>query len=158
MEQLAGTTAVVTGASSGIGRAYARALADAGANVVLVGRNAERLRQVAQSLPGEHLAVPVDVSADGGASEIIGAATDRFGSIDVLLANAGLYLPGDFAEADLAEVRALLDVNVFGAMALVREARHAVVHPRRATPTRRDRGSHGCDCPGRCPQRALGHR
>ncbi|WP_053385732.1 SDR family oxidoreductase [Leucobacter japonicus] len=127
MERIAGQTAVVTGASSGIGRAYARALADAGAHVVLVGRNEERLRSVADALPGEHLAVPIDVSVDGGAAEIVRAATERFGRIDVLLANAGLYLPGDFAEADLSAVRALLDVNVYGALAIVREVLPAMV-------------------------------
>lgn len=127
MEAVAGKVALVTGASSGIGRAYARALAAAGASVVLVGRNAERLHDVAGELAGEHLVVPSDVAADGNAAEIIKRAVERFGHIDIVLANAGLYLPGDFAEADLAAVRALLDVNIFGAMAIVREALPAMI-------------------------------
>lgn len=121
LKNISGKTAIVTGASSGIGRAYARALAEAGAHVVLVGRNEERLRAVALELPGEHFAVPIDVSTDGAAAEIVQAALEQFGRIDILLANAGLYLPGDFADADLSAVRSLLDVNVFGAMAIVRE-------------------------------------
>ncbi|MBL3699328.1 SDR family oxidoreductase [Leucobacter luti] len=127
MENVAAKVALVTGASSGIGRAYARALAEAGASVVLVGRNAERLREVAAELPGEHLAVPADVAETGSAAEIVRRAVEHFGRIDIVLANAGLYLPGDFAEADLAAVRALLDVNVFGAMAVIREALPAMI-------------------------------
>jgi len=127
METVAGKVALVTGASSGIGRAYARALAEAGASVVLVGRNAERLQAVVDDLPGEHLAVAADVAAEGSAAEIVSRAVERFGRIDILLANAGLYLPGDFADADLAAVRALLDVNVFGAMAVVREVLPAMI-------------------------------
>ncbi|WP_125099414.1 SDR family oxidoreductase [Leucobacter chromiireducens] len=127
MDNVTGKVALVTGASSGIGRAYARSLAEAGASVVLVGRNAERLREVASELPGEHLAVPADVAAEGSAAEILRLAVERFGRVDIVLANAGLYLPGDFAEADLAAVRALLDVNVFGAMAIIREALPAMI-------------------------------
>jgi ribitol 2-dehydrogenase len=114
--------AVVTGASSGIGRAYAQALAAEGAHVVLVGRHSARLHEAASALPGEqHLVVVADVAADGAAARIVAAASERFGQVDILLSNAGLYVPGDFAETDLAASRALLDVNVFGAMAIVRE-------------------------------------
>lgn len=127
METVADSVALVTGASSGIGRAYARALADAGASVVLVGRNEDRLRAVADALPGRHLVVAADVAVDGSAAEIVRRAVEHFGRIDILLANAGLYVPGDFADADLSEVRALLDVNVFGAMSIVREALPAMI-------------------------------
>ncbi|MGO1850641.1 SDR family oxidoreductase [Microbacterium sp.] len=113
--------AIVTGASSGIGRSYARALADEGAHVVLIGRNAERLDAVAEQLPGEHLTIALDVADDGAAAEIVRRTEERFGQVDVLLSNAGLYVPGAFAEADLAAVRSLLDVNVFGAISIVRE-------------------------------------
>ncbi|MBO1901068.1 SDR family oxidoreductase [Leucobacter weissii] len=127
METVAKKIALVTGASSGIGRAAARALASAGASVVLVGRDEGRLRSVADELPGDHLAVAADVSAEGGAAEILARAVERFGRVDIVLANAGLYLPGDFAAADLAAVRSLLDVNVFGVMAVVREALPAMI-------------------------------
>jgi ribitol 2-dehydrogenase len=122
-----GKVAIVTGASSGIGRSYARALAAHGAQVVLVGRNAERLADVAASLPGEHLALPGDVAEDGAAAEIVQRAVRRFDRVDILMSNAGLYLPGDYASADLAAVRALLDVNVFGAIAMVREVLPAMI-------------------------------
>lgn len=113
--------AIITGASSGIGRSYARALADESAHVVLVGRNAERLEAVAADLPGEHLVVAADMAEEGAAAAIVRRAEERFGQIDVLLSNAGLYVPGAFAEADLAAVRGLFDVNVYGAIAIVRE-------------------------------------
>lgn len=122
MDSLVDKIAVVTGASSGIGRSYARALADAGANVVLVGRNAERLESVAAGLPTETLTLAGDVASADFDRAVIEATLERFGRIDILLSNAGLYVPGDFAEADLGAVRELLSVNVFGAMAIVREA------------------------------------
>ncbi|TAJ50123.1 MAG: SDR family oxidoreductase [Herbiconiux sp.] len=122
VDSLVDKIAVVTGASSGIGRSYARALADADANVVLVGRNAERLESVAAGLPTETLTLAGDVASAEFDHDVIAATIERFGRIDILLSNAGLYVPGDFAEADLGAVRELLSVNVFGAMAIVREA------------------------------------
>jgi len=122
VDSLVDKIAVVTGASSGIGRSYARALADAGAKVVLVGRNAERLESVAAGLPTETLTLAGDVASAEFDRDVIAATIERFGRIDILLSNAGLYVPGDFAEADLGAVQELLSVNVFGAMAIVREA------------------------------------
>ena len=122
MDSLVDKIAVVTGASSGIGRSYARALADAGAKVVLVGRNAERLESVAAGLPTETVTLAGDVASAEFDRAVIAATIERFGRIDILLSNAGLYVPGDFAEADLGAVQELLSVNVFGAMAIVREA------------------------------------
>lgn len=121
MEKFTDKVAIVTGASSGIGRSYARTLAREGAHVVLVGRNEERLGAVAAQMPGEHLTVALDIAMDGVAAEIVRRAMARWGRIDVLLSNAGLYLPGAFADADLASARELIDVNVYGAMAVVRE-------------------------------------
>lgn len=89
---LSGRTCVVTGGSSGIGFAITRRLLDEGARVLIVGRTAERLADAEERLaaPGGVLATaPFDVTADGAASEIIGAAQRAFGPVDVLVNNAG---------------------------------------------------------------------
>lgn len=121
MNSLQSKVAIVTGASSGIGRSYSRALSASGAKVVLVGRNSERLAAVAAELPTDAFALAGDIADPEFSAAIAAAAMDRFGGIDILLSNAGLYVPGDFATADLAAVRDLIDVNVFGAFAIVRE-------------------------------------
>jgi len=122
VDSLSDKVAIVTGASSGIGRAYARALAEAGAKVVLIGRDRDRLESVAQHLSSETLTIAGDVSSAEFDRHAVDATMTHFGRIDVLLSNAGLYLSGDFADADLAAAEELLAVNVFGAISIVREA------------------------------------
>lgn len=122
MDSLRNKIAVVTGASSGIGRSYARALSEAGASVVLVGRNVERLSAVAAELPTDSLAIPGDIADLDFSGRIIVETLERFGKVDIVLSNAGLYIPGEFASADLVAVHDLINVNVFGAFAIVREA------------------------------------
>lgn len=122
MDSLKDKVAVVTGASSGIGRSYARALSAAGAKVVLIGRNSERLTAVANELPTEALAISGDIAEAEFSAIIVAQTLETFGGIDILLSNAGLYVPGDFASTDLVAVRDLISVNVFGAIAIVREA------------------------------------
>ena len=86
-------TAIVTGASTGIGRETARLFARAGANVVLASRNGERLARVAQELQayrGRSLAVPTDVTDGPAVEAMVRRAAEEFGSVDILLNNAGL--------------------------------------------------------------------
>lgn len=119
---LNGKTAIVTGASSGIGRAYAHALSAEGVRLVLVGRSAQKLAAVRDALPSPSVALSGDVADAAVSEEAVQRALDEFGRLDIVLANAGLYLGGDFAEASPADMRSLVDVNVFGAMATVRAA------------------------------------
>jgi ribitol 2-dehydrogenase len=121
VDSLTDKVAIITGASSGIGRSYARALAVEGARVVLVGRDTGRLDAVARSLPTDHLVLAGDVSSADFDRRVVKSTLERFGTVDILLSNAGLYLAGDFAEANLEEVQTLLAVNVFGAIAIARE-------------------------------------
>jgi ribitol 2-dehydrogenase len=122
VETLKDSVAIVTGASSGIGRAYVRSLAAEGASVTLVGRSTERLEAIAADLDTETLVVTGDISDPGVCAEVTRQTMDRWGRIDILMSNAGLYVAGDFIDADLSAVRAMLDVNVFGAIAIIREA------------------------------------
>ncbi len=91
-EQLAGRTAIVTGASRGIGRAIAELLAASGANVVLGARSAEALAEVVAAITGRGgsaVAVAVDVTADDAPAALTSAAAERFGALDILVNNAG---------------------------------------------------------------------
>jgi glucose 1-dehydrogenase len=95
--RLDGKAAIVTGASSGIGLAIAVAMADAGARLVLCGRDEERLAACGERV-GEHRLVAVDVNADDAPERIVGAAVDAFGGIDVLVHSAGIFEPMPFTE------------------------------------------------------------
>jgi NADP-dependent 3-hydroxy acid dehydrogenase YdfG len=102
---LTARTALITGASSGIGAATARALAAAGAHVTLVARRAERVRALAEELGGT--AVAADV-ADRAALAAIG------GDFDLVVANAGVMLPSPAERSDPDDLSRMLDANVIG--------------------------------------------
>ncbi|TQM36284.1 SDR family oxidoreductase [Pseudonocardia cypriaca] len=107
---LKGRTAVVPGASSGLGLAVARSLAAEGANVVLGGRRGELVREEAAKLPSA-VGVEVDLTDPGATDALVGAAHDRFGPVDVLVLNGGGPPPGvavDFTPEQLADAVALL--------------------------------------------------
>src|SRR5918997_5252811 len=93
---LEGKVALITGASQGLGRALALAYAEAGARVVMNSRSEESLRPVAEeavSSGAEVLAIAADVSQSADVERLVGAATQRFGQVDVLVNNAGLLGP-----------------------------------------------------------------
>jgi len=108
---------VITGASSGIGRATALAAARRGARLVLAARGVEALdgaRREAEAFGADVIAVPTDVS-DYAAVEALGAAAvARFGRIDTWVNNAGVSVYGEFVDVDPAEFRGVIDVNVMG--------------------------------------------
>lgn len=109
---LDGKTAVVTGASSGIGLAVAQSLARSGMNLVLGARSGQKLQAVARSLGGAATAVVTDVTSQASTAALIAAAVDLHGGIDVVVANAGIYIGGEFAGGDLCGFLHLIDTNV----------------------------------------------
>jgi NADP-dependent 3-hydroxy acid dehydrogenase YdfG len=119
---LAGKTAVVTGASSGIGEATARLLAKEGCNVALAARREERLNALAAELGERTLAAPTDVSDPAACAALVGRAVERFGSLDILINNAGLGLYGSIADGDPEDWRKMFDVNVLGVLYTTRAA------------------------------------
>jgi ribitol 2-dehydrogenase len=125
-QELNGKVALVTGASSGIGRALARALAAEGASLALVGRSAERLNAVAEQTGGA-LSLPADLTKPAEVDRVVGQTVDRFGRIDILLPNAGLYIPGDVAEGDPNAWDELLSVNVNSVFRLVQAVLPAMI-------------------------------
>ena len=119
---LQGKVALVTGASSGIGRAMARRLAAEGASIVAVGRSEERLRATADELGTDTLVIPADLTRSQDVEKIVSETHSRFGRIDVLLANAGLYIPGDIMDSEPDSWDELLAVNVNSVFRLIRLA------------------------------------
>ena len=106
-----GAVVLVTGASSGIGEATARAASRAGAKLVLAARRENRVRQLAADL-GSAIAVRCDVTDSGQVAAAVRDATGAFGRIDVLVNNAGQGLQGSIEEIDAADFRAILDLNL----------------------------------------------
>lgn len=119
MQDLAGTVVVITGASSGIGRAAALAFARQGACVVLAARRAELLEQVAgdcRALGAEAFAVPTDVTDAQAVQRLADKTEETFGPIDVWINNAGTGVFGPYQDADLALHRKTIEVNLLGSM------------------------------------------
>jgi len=116
---LTGEVAIVTGASSGIGAATARALADEGMSVALAARRAERLEALAADIgdgPGEALVVPTDVTDRAAVDALIEGTVDAFGGLDVFVNNAGVMLLQAVTDADPDDWEAMVDVNLSGLM------------------------------------------
>lgn len=126
-----GTSALVTGASSGIGRALAEALARRGARVGLLARSRRELEALAEALPGHHVVLPCDV----GDAPAVQAAVDRFaeetGSLDVVVANAGVTHYRPVAEQPLAEIEQMTRVNWLGTVYTVHAALPRMLRARR---------------------------
>jgi NAD(P)-dependent dehydrogenase (short-subunit alcohol dehydrogenase family) len=119
LRTLRGSTVIITGATSGIGRATAREFARAGARVVVAGRRHERLHSLVNEIEakgGEALAAPTDVSQQEQVEQLIEKARQRFGRIDTLVNNAGVGVAARFAEQSLADFRRVMDINFWGAV------------------------------------------
>lgn len=108
---------IVTGASSGIGRATALAFAQNGSKVVLVARSEERLNQVAQEITktgSESLVCVTDVTKEEECKKMVEATIARFGTINILINNAGISMRAVFNEVELSVLKRLMDVNFWG--------------------------------------------
>ncbi len=109
--------AVVTGASSGIGRATALALAERGASLALGARNTTALEQLAgqiQALGGEALAVATDVTRREQVEALVQAALSRWGQVNILVSNAGEYVRSPVAELEITDLERSMAVNFYG--------------------------------------------
>jgi short-subunit dehydrogenase len=115
--ELAGKTALLTGATGGLGRAIAKALAGRGAKLALSGRKAEALEALAAELPGEgHRVLPSDLAEPGAAEKLAAEA----GEVDVLVANAGLPGSGRLQEMTSEQLLKALRVNLESPMLMAR--------------------------------------
>ncbi|WP_372751834.1 SDR family oxidoreductase [Labilibaculum sp.] len=128
---------VITGASSGIGRALAFEFASRGSKIVLAARNLDKLKEIEakiQSMGNEVLAVRTDVSIQEDCENLIAKTVEKFGSLDVLINNAGISMRALFVDLDLSVLKKLMDVNFWGtvyctkfAMPYITQAKGSVV-------------------------------
>jgi ribitol 2-dehydrogenase len=105
---------LITGGSSGIGRSMARSMAAAGAKVMITGRSEDRLKALVDEVGGEHAYFVADVASAEAATAQVDAAISRFGQLDVVVANAGVYADGNTWEGDPAQFTQLIATNVTG--------------------------------------------
>jgi NAD(P)-dependent dehydrogenase (short-subunit alcohol dehydrogenase family) len=117
-----GRTALVTGAGTGIGAAVCRRISAEGGNVVLTGRREEPLKEVAAELGDAALVVPGDAADATGIRAVLAAAIETFGSLDVVVANAGGHVPGAAADTDDEAWRYSIRANLDSAFVTIREA------------------------------------
>jgi NADP-dependent 3-hydroxy acid dehydrogenase YdfG len=115
-ENIAGKVVVITGASSGLGEAAARALADEGAKLVLGARREERLKALAEELGGDAAWRPTDVAKRADVEALVRTALDRFGRVDVLLNHAGLMPNSPLERLKVDDWERMIDVNVKGVL------------------------------------------
>jgi NADP-dependent 3-hydroxy acid dehydrogenase YdfG len=122
---LTGTVAIVTGASSGIGEATARKLAEHGASVAVIARRKDRLDTLVAAIEaagGTALAVAADITDRGQAETAVQTVVQRFGRVDILINNAGLMLLGTVLDQDVEEWERMIAVNQKGLLYLTSAA------------------------------------
>ncbi len=114
MEDLTGRVAVITGASSGIGEAAARLLAEEGVTVVLAARRRDRLDSLVEELGDKGVAIETDVGDLAAVRALFDQVRERFGGLDLLCNNAGLGINGPFAETKPEDWKTQVDANLYG--------------------------------------------
>jgi len=115
--------AMITGAGSGVGRAVAIHLSEAGWSVALVGRKADTLEETARKLKGEYLVAPADVGDPAQVKAVFAKIKDKFGRLDVLFNNAGMGTPAvPIEELTFEQWQAILCVNLTGPFLCTQEA------------------------------------
>ena len=119
-ESSPGSTWLITGCSTGLGRALAEAVIGAGHNAVVTARDAARVADLGDAAPERVLAVALDVTQSDQVTSAIQQAEERFGSVDVLVNNAGYGYRAAVEEGDDTEVRTLFDTHFFGTVAMIK--------------------------------------
>lgn len=116
MQDLTGKVAVITGASSGIGEATARLLAEEGVQLVLAARRKERMDALVEELGDKAVAIACDVGDMGEVTALFDAVRERFGGLDLLFNNAGMGINGPFAQTKPEDWKTQIDANLYGVL------------------------------------------
>lgn len=114
------STWLITGCSTGLGRALAETVIGAGHNVVVTARDVTKVADLAGATPGQVLATTLDVTVPAQVTSAVRQAQDRFGSIDVLVNNAGYGYRAAIEEGDEADVRTLFETHFFGTVTMIK--------------------------------------
>jgi NAD(P)-dependent dehydrogenase (short-subunit alcohol dehydrogenase family) len=126
-----GQTAIVTGASSGLGLTFAEALAECGANVILAARRIERLEQLSDTLTRKYgtTAIPVktDVSQEPDVLRMVNTAVEQFGSLEIMVNNAGIASMSPSVDMSVEEWNKVIDVNLTGVFLCARTAAREMI-------------------------------
>ncbi len=122
MRDLNGTIVAITGASSGIGAATARALGAEGASVALGARRKDRLAELADELGSQVAIVEMDVRTPEGPQRLVDQAVESFGHLDAIVVNAGVGMYGGIMDQTDDEIRSMIDTNVAGTIWPIRAA------------------------------------
>ena len=121
--RISNAVTIITGASSGIGRATAQVFAASGARLVLAARSLEKLTAVQSELHAigaEVLVVPADVTREADVRNLVDQTLERFGRVDIAICNAGVYVRGAVKDLPLASIERCMDVNFYGTVHLIR--------------------------------------
>ena len=130
MQQLNGRVCLITGASSGLGAHFARLVSGAGAKVVLAARRLDRVQSLADELTangGQACPVVMDVSDEASVIAAFDAAEAAFGTVDTIIANAGVSAPGRSTEVTVEAMRSILDTNILGVLLTAREGARRLI-------------------------------
>lgn len=114
------TTWLITGCSTGLGRAFAEAVLARGDNAVVTARDVSKVQDLAETHPDTALAVPLDVTDDAQVTAAVAAAEARFGVVDVLVNNAGYGYRAAVEEGEDEPVQRLFDTHVFGTVRMIK--------------------------------------
>jgi len=119
VRNLSGRCGILTGATSGVGRALARLLAERGVRLVISGRRESRLNDLASEYPGVLIPLPGDITNSRFQEELVEKAKESFGGIDLVIAAAGVGAVEPFSESSLETMRSVFEVNFFAPVDLV---------------------------------------
>jgi ribitol 2-dehydrogenase len=119
-QSISGKVILITGASSGIGRAMARLLAGEGAQLALSARSADKMQALAAEIGGNPLIIPADMTKPSEVDAMVEQAIGHYGKVDIFLANAGIYVPGEAVEGDPAAWEEMIAINVSAVFRAIR--------------------------------------
>ena len=119
-QSISGKVILITGASSGIGRAMARLFAGERAQLALSARSEDKLRELAGEIGGDPLIVPADLTKPADVDAMVAGTIARYGKVDIFLANAGIYVPGEAAVGDPNAWEEMIAINVSAVFRAIR--------------------------------------
>lgn len=125
--RVAGRVALVTGASSGLGKRFAQVLSAEGAKVIVAARRKDRLDELVKELGANALAVQCDVTDEAQVIAMFDAAEAMFGLVDTVINNAGMTHANNAVTQDIAEFRRIMDLNVTSVWCVAREAARRLI-------------------------------